>query len=121
MHYAEVVKLVDTLDLGSSAARCESSSLSFRTIYTMVGVAQLVEPRIVIPVVVGSSPIVHPSVKSLRYLLVFQRNFLFFLSYFVLFLCLFGLTNARSCMKILRFIIMALLVGRPWSLLPGVI
>ena len=27
---------------------------------TMVGVAQLVEPRIVIPVVVGSSPIVHP-------------------------------------------------------------
>ena len=28
---------------------------------TMVGVAQLVEPRIVIPVVVGSSPIVHPN------------------------------------------------------------
>jgi hypothetical protein len=27
----------------------------------MVGVAQLVEPWIVIPVVVGSSPIVHPS------------------------------------------------------------
>ncbi|KTC65439.1 hypothetical protein Lade_0097 [Legionella adelaidensis] len=27
----------------------------------MVGVAQLVEPRVVIPVVVGSSPIVHPS------------------------------------------------------------
>ncbi len=27
----------------------------------MVGVAQLVEPRIVIPVVVGSSPIVHPT------------------------------------------------------------
>jgi hypothetical protein len=27
-----VVKLVDTLDLGSSAARCESSSLSVRTI-----------------------------------------------------------------------------------------
>lgn len=27
----------------------------------MVSVAQLVEPRIVIPVVVGSSPIVHPS------------------------------------------------------------
>ena len=26
----------------------------------MVGVAQLVEPRIVIPVVVGSSPIIHP-------------------------------------------------------------
>ncbi|VXB69410.1 hypothetical protein MARI151_30357 [Maribacter litoralis] len=26
--YAGVVELVDTLDLGSSAARCESSSLS---------------------------------------------------------------------------------------------
>ena len=30
----------------------------------MVGVAQLVEPRIVIPVVVGSSPIVHPKFFS---------------------------------------------------------
>ena len=30
--YAEVVELVDTLDLGSSASRRESSSLSFRTI-----------------------------------------------------------------------------------------
>lgn len=30
--YADVVELVDTLDLGSSAARCESSSLSVRTI-----------------------------------------------------------------------------------------
>lgn len=30
------------------------------TIMPMVGVAQLVEPRIVIPVVVGSSPISHP-------------------------------------------------------------
>ena len=29
---AEVVELVDTLDLGSSASRRESSSLSFRTI-----------------------------------------------------------------------------------------
>jgi hypothetical protein len=29
--YADVVELVDTLDLGSSAARCESSSLSIRT------------------------------------------------------------------------------------------
>ena len=29
--HADVVKLVDTLDLGSSAARCESSSLSVRT------------------------------------------------------------------------------------------
>ena len=31
---AGVVKLVDTPDLGSGAERCESSSLSFRTIYT---------------------------------------------------------------------------------------
>ena len=26
----------------------------------MVGVAQLVEPRLVVPVVAGSSPVVHP-------------------------------------------------------------
>ena len=31
--FAEVVELVDTLDLGSSASRRESSSLSFRTIF----------------------------------------------------------------------------------------
>ena len=31
----------------------------------MVGVAQLVEPWIVIPVVVGSSPIVHPKKDEL--------------------------------------------------------
>lgn len=31
VHYAEVAKLVYALDLGSSAARRESSSLSFRT------------------------------------------------------------------------------------------
>ncbi len=30
----------------------------------MVTVAQLVEPRIVIPVVVGSSPISHPSLTA---------------------------------------------------------
>ena len=30
----------------------------------MVDVAQLVEPRIVIPVVAGSSPVVHPIVKE---------------------------------------------------------
>jgi hypothetical protein len=29
--YADVVELVDTLDLGSSAARCKSSSLFIRT------------------------------------------------------------------------------------------
>jgi hypothetical protein len=33
----------------------------------MVSVAQLVESRIVIPVVVGSSPIVHP-IKSIAYI-----------------------------------------------------
>ena len=32
----------------------------------MVGVAQLVEPRVVIPVVVGSSPIVHPNPPSVQ-------------------------------------------------------
>ncbi len=32
MFYAEVAELVDAPDLGSGAARCESSSLSFRTI-----------------------------------------------------------------------------------------
>ena len=32
----------------------------------MVSVAQLVEPRIVIPVVVGSSPIVHPILNVQR-------------------------------------------------------
>ena len=33
---ADVVELVDTLDLGSSAERCESSSLSVRTKYGFV-------------------------------------------------------------------------------------
>jgi hypothetical protein len=33
----------------------------------MVGVAQLVEPRVVIPVVVGSSPIVHPRTSRKRH------------------------------------------------------
>lgn len=33
----------------------------------MVGVAQLVEPWIVIPVVVGSSPIVHPILKAPKF------------------------------------------------------
>ena len=32
-----------------------------RGLLTMVDVAQLVEPRVVIPAVVGSSPIVHPT------------------------------------------------------------
>ena len=33
--FADVVKLVDTPDLGSGAARCESSSLSVRTINSL--------------------------------------------------------------------------------------
>ena len=32
-----------------------------RGLLTMVDVAKLVEPRVVIPAVVGSSPIVHPT------------------------------------------------------------
>ena len=51
--YAGVVELVDTLDLGSSASRRESSSLSFRTIW---GIAKLVRQRVLIPSFVGSSP-----------------------------------------------------------------
>jgi hypothetical protein len=50
----------------------------------MVGVAQLVEPRVVIPVVVGSSPIVHPIKFTLslvnpftRYLILFDNSHLF--------------------------------------------
>ncbi len=42
-----------------SLVKCNQYSEVIRKT-TMVGVAQLVEPRIVIPVVVGSSPIVHP-------------------------------------------------------------
>lgn len=34
--HADVVELVDTPDLGSGAARCESSSLSVRTMYKPV-------------------------------------------------------------------------------------
>ena len=37
---AGVAKLVDALDLGSSAARRESSSLSFRTIYNSVAITR---------------------------------------------------------------------------------
>ena len=46
------------------AARCDDRLVA--TCQTMVGVAQLVEPWIVIPVVVGSSPIVHPTVCTGR-------------------------------------------------------
>lgn len=38
----------------------------------MVGVAQLVEHRIVAPAVVGSSPIVHPIFRSARHCLAFS-------------------------------------------------
>lgn len=33
IEYVGVVELKDTIDLGSSAARCKSSNLSVRTIY----------------------------------------------------------------------------------------
>ena len=36
MKYAKVAELVDALDLGSSAVRRESSSLSFRTTYKQI-------------------------------------------------------------------------------------
>ena len=36
-----------------------------QTDYVWVDVAQLVEPRIVIPAVVGSSPIVHPILSAM--------------------------------------------------------
>lgn len=44
---AGVAKLVDALDLGSSAARRESSSLSFRTINNGVGAAHSVGAALV--------------------------------------------------------------------------
>lgn len=40
----------------------------------MVDVAQLVEPRIVIPAVVGSSPIVHPNFSFVTLSLSWQRK-----------------------------------------------
>ena len=40
---------------------CDATPWMACTFFIMVTVAQLVEPRIVIPVVVGSSPISHPS------------------------------------------------------------
>ena len=43
-----------------------SSILVLHFVNYMVIVAQLVEPRIVIPVVVGSSPISHPSLFLIR-------------------------------------------------------
>ena len=50
--------------LHCSLGRRFTSLVDSRTIAGSVAVvAQLVEPRIVIPVVVGSSPIVHPSIS----------------------------------------------------------
>ena len=45
--FAEVVKLVDTLDLGSSAARRESSSLSFRTSFQVLCLSPYAVPIII--------------------------------------------------------------------------
>ena len=51
------------LDQNASARHCGARFFSTRD-ESMVGVAQLVERRIVIPVVVGSIPIVHPIFPS---------------------------------------------------------
>ena len=47
----------------------------------MVGVAQLVEPRIVIPVVVGSSPIVHP-IYCFDTTYIYDKVFIVYYMYF---------------------------------------
>ena len=39
---------------------CGRPTVVSKIVQQMVGVAQLVEPRVVIPVVVGSNPIAHP-------------------------------------------------------------
>ena len=46
--------------------RGESLGCAPRKQTKMVIVAQLVEPRIVIPVVAGSSPVIHPILFSLK-------------------------------------------------------
>ena len=50
--WSDELEQVDELQRTVREERCS---------WTMVDVAQLVEPRIVIPAVVGSSPIVHPT------------------------------------------------------------
>ena len=47
---------------GGLSFRAKVPVLKIYNSVSVVGVAQLVEPRIVIPVVVGSSPIVHPTI-----------------------------------------------------------
>ena len=74
-----MAELVDAPDLGSGAARCESSSLSFRTIYLLtitvnLGLSQVVRQRVLIPsflvriqvdlpYTISDSPIIWPITK----------------------------------------------------------
>jgi hypothetical protein len=55
-----------SLEISVSSKACRKvqgrrKPLIWHGLLTMVDVAQLVEPRVVIPAVVGSSPIVHPT------------------------------------------------------------
>ena len=54
-------QLVEGFITGLHKSPYHGFSVEFAEHRIVVGVAQLVEPRVVIPVVVGSSPIVHPS------------------------------------------------------------
>ena len=47
----------------------------------MVSVAQLVEPRVVIPVVVGSSPIIHPNQQPSIQIKLSQINCIYLIIY----------------------------------------
>ena len=51
--------------LGELTSQCRVTTHEVWQNYKIVvGVAQLVEPRVVIPVVVGSSPIIHPNLPA---------------------------------------------------------